>query len=128
MIEAAAAYQRARQVEQASEEVGSPLVADAKATAAEQPGERALHHPAMPPQLLRGLDAAASNPRRDAAGAECPPEGRGVVGLVSVEFGRALARSPWPPAWANDRGNVVDQREQLRRIVGVGSGEANRQR
>ena len=42
-----------------------------------------------------------------------------------MEFGWPFARSSPGP---DDRGNGVDQREQLRRVVGVGRGEADRQR
>jgi hypothetical protein len=45
-----------------------------------------------------------------------------------VEFGRTFARSPRPAAWSDDWWDRVDEREQLRRIVGVGRREANRQR
>ena len=45
-----------------------------------------------------------------------------------MEFGWPLARSSRSSPWSDDRGNRVDQREQLRRVVGVGRGEADRQR
>ena len=115
-------------MEQALEQVGPPLVAHAEAAAAEQPGERALDHPAVSPEPLAGVDPAAGDPWGDAASAEGTAQVRGVVGLVGVQLGRALARTTRLPSWADDRRDGVDEREQLRRVVGVGRREADGQR
>jgi hypothetical protein len=47
-------------VQKPLEQVRSPLVADAEEVAAEQPGKRALGHPAETPQPLAGVDPAAA--------------------------------------------------------------------
>jgi len=122
------AGQRTGEVEQPLEHVSPPLVADTQAAAAEQSGERALDHPAVPSQPLAGVDSTSRNPRRYGASAQCTAYCRGIVGLISVEFGWPFARSSRSSPWPDDRGNGVDQREQLRRVVGVGRGEADRQR
>jgi hypothetical protein len=49
------------------EQVGPPLVAQPEAAAAQEPGERALHHPAVPSESLRGVKSPTGNPRHDAA-------------------------------------------------------------
>ena len=48
--------QGAGQVEQALQQVGPPLRADAEAAAAEQPELAALDHPPVPPEPLAGVD------------------------------------------------------------------------
>src|SRR5262245_18221569 len=88
----------AGQVQQPPQEVRPPLVADAEAAAAKQPGKRALHHPAVPPQPLAGLDPPAGQARGDAAGTEGTPQVRRVIRLVAVELGRALAGAARFPA------------------------------
>jgi hypothetical protein len=50
------------------------------------------------------------------------------MGLVGVQLAGALARTPWPPTWTDDRWNSINEREQLGRIVGVGSREPDGQR
>src|SRR5688500_13257933 len=82
----------------------------------------------MPPQSLAGIDATASNAWRDAPSPQGATEIGGVVSFVSVELGRTLPRTARPPSWAEDRGNRVDEREQLGGVVRVGRREANRQR
>ena len=114
------AEQRTAQVEQALEPVGPPFVTHPKAATTQQPGERALHHPAGSSESFGGVDPTSRNPRRNATSAQGTAEVRGIVGLIGVEFGRSLARPARSPARSDDRGNVVDQREQLRRVVGIG--------
>jgi nitroimidazol reductase NimA-like FMN-containing flavoprotein (pyridoxamine 5'-phosphate oxidase superfamily) len=49
--------------------------ADDEATVPEQPGQRALHDPAVPPQPRAGFHARTRNSRSDAASAQGAPEG-----------------------------------------------------
>jgi hypothetical protein len=111
--EEAQAEQSAGKVEQPLEEVHPPLVADAEAAAAEQPGEAALDHPAVPPEPLTGVDSPTGNPRQDATRSQRTAEGRGVVCLVGVQLGRALAGPSWFSSWPDDRRDRVDQRHHL---------------
>ncbi len=110
------------------EQDGPPLVAHAEAATAEQPGERALDHPAVPPQSLGGVNPATGNPGSDAARSQGTADLRRVVGLVGMEFGRALPRTPGSPARPDDGRDAVNEWNQLGRVVGVGRGEADRQR
>ncbi len=114
-------------MEQSLQQIRAPLVADAEATTAEQPGERALDHPPAPTEPLARVTPTAGKTGRDAAKSQSPAQRRGIVGLVRVQLGRAL---PWPPrlpAPTDDRRDGVDQRHQLGRIVGVGGREADGQ-
>ena len=116
------------QVQQPLEQVGPSFVADTEAATAEQPRERALHHPSMAAQPLAGVDASPGDSWGNAARAQRTPQVRGVVGLAGVEFGRSFARSPRSPTRTDDGRDGIHQREQLRRIVGVGRREADGQR
>jgi hypothetical protein len=91
------------QVQEPLEEVGPALVANPEAAAAEQPGERALDDPPVSPQPLARIDPAPRDPRGNAASAQATAQVRGIVGLVSVELGRALARPPRFP-----RGSMIE--------------------
>ncbi len=77
----------------------------------------------MSTQPLAGVDPASRNPRRDATSSEGTAEDRGVVRFVAVQFVRTLPRTTWLAPRADDRGNRVDEREQLGCIVGVGRRE-----
>jgi hypothetical protein len=65
-IKEAEANQGASQVEQPPEQVGTPLIADSKVAATEQPGAAALHYPAVSPQPFVRFDPAAGDARGDA--------------------------------------------------------------
>jgi hypothetical protein len=112
-------------VQQPLQQVRPALVADAEAAAAEQPGERALHHPPMAAQPLAGVDPAAGDARGDVTSPERTPQVGRVVGLVGVQLGRAPAGPAGSPAWTDDRRDRVDQGKQLGRVVGVGGREAD---
>ena len=55
------------QVQQPLEQVGPSFVADTEAATAEQPRERALHHPSMAAQPLAGVDASPGDSWSNAA-------------------------------------------------------------
>ncbi len=121
--EEAEADERAGQVEQPLEQVRPPLVANTEAAKTEQPGLRALDHPAVPAEPFARLDPAAGDVRGDAPGAQCPAAGGEVVRLVAVQLGRPEPRSTRSSARPNDRRDRIDQRHQLGRVVGVGGRE-----
>src|SRR5205807_899832 len=76
------------QGQEAAEEVSVAFVAGGQAAVAEQPRHRALDDPAVPAELVGGVDALAGNPRDDAAPAQPHPQRGEVVGLVGMELGR----------------------------------------
>ncbi len=113
MVEEAQTDEGAGQVEKSLEQVSPPFIADAEAAAAKQAGEAAFDHPAMAAQPLTGIDSTSRDARDDASGAQAAAKRRGIVRLVAVEFGRALA---WPTELATgtiDGRNGIDERKQL---------------
>jgi len=98
-------------------DISSALVTHPKPSKLVLPGQRALHHPALPSQSLLGLDSWPGQAWGNTAPAQPPsilPRG---VGLVAV----GLARPE--PALAGGRlhrGHGVEQREELVRVVHVG--------
>lgn len=91
------ADQSAAQRKERLMDVSPTLIADLEAPEAVEPGERPLHHPAIPSQPFARFDAAARDAGDDAAGAQCSAAAREVVGLVGMQLHRALAR-PAPPS------------------------------
>jgi hypothetical protein len=126
-IQVAKADESTGQVEQPSEQIGSPLVGHTEATTAEQPGERALDHPAVPTQPLAGVNPPSGNPRSDTPSAESAAEVRRIVGLIRVQLGRPFAGPPWLSPRADNRRDGVDQRKELSRVVGIGCREPHGQ-
>lgn len=100
--------------------VRSPFVADGQPTKAIEPGERPLDHPAMAPQPLARVDAAAGNSWADAAlatGSAAPDE---VIPFVRRQLGRTLAwTSPSPPqGW-----DGVQRDAEHERVMHIGARE-----
>src|SRR3712207_6188744 len=81
-LETVPADQRAGQGDKRFVHEGQSLIADGQPPVSPQPGERALHHPAMLPQPLARLDAAAGDARCDAASAAGIATAVEVVALV----------------------------------------------
>ncbi len=106
-------------------DVAASLVAGAESFEGVQPGEAALDDPALSAEAGAVGDAAAGDPRCDAAGAQHPP----VLVVVVAAVGEQL---PWSPAGASapspDRRHGLDQRNQLGDVVAVAAGQGDRQR
>lgn len=104
---------------------GFAFVAAVEPTTAGQPGHRSLHHPAVPPQTLRGLDAPTGDAVAYAALREPSAQVVIVVSLVAVEFfGPSAARA----AVGTDRRDTAHQRYQPLAVMDVGRGDPKRQR
>jgi len=95
------------------------LVADGEAAIARNPGQRALDHPAMSPEVPRVLDAPARDAVGDAARGERGAAGRVVVALVGVHF-RGAARCRLR--------RRVERRREGGAVVPVGPGQSRRER
>ena len=108
-------------------DVATTLVADGESAVTGEPGEGALDHPAMAPELLAGLDTLAGDAAADAASVEVPSAAGDIVRLVSVELQRSLTWSARPTAWAEDRRDVVDEVLEEPRVVRVRGREADDQ-
>src|SRR5205085_6679461 len=111
------ADERAAEVEEGLMQFPLTLVADRQAAEAMQPGERALRHPAMPPEPGRALHALAGDAALDPAAAQIPPAVAVVVALVAVQLVR-------PPARALDRRDARDERREDAVVGAVGPGHA----
>lgn len=108
-------------------QVGVPFVAHQEAAVAVQPGEGALDHPAVAPQLLAGLDAPAGDARGDMAAAQQAAVLCGIVALVSVQFARSAAGpTPASTRWPQGR-ERIDEALQDGALVDVGGGDEQRQ-
>ena len=90
--ELAVADQRPGQLEQAEVEVGAALIAGAESFEGVQPGQTALDHPALLAQPGAVGNAAAGDPRGDAALAEPAAMDVVVVAAVGEQLLRAAAR------------------------------------
>src|SRR5947207_10967874 len=103
----------AAEVEEGLMNVAASLVAHRQPPEASQPGEGALHHPAVAAEPLAGVDAFAGDAAGDPAPSQVAAAARDVVGLVGVQPGRRAAWSGvhaggpgrsgggwarWPPA------------------------------
>src|SRR5207249_8016851 len=88
---------------------GVALVAYQQAAIAVQPGEVALHDPAVAPEPLARLDAAAGDPRGDAAAAERRAVATGSVAQVRVQLGGPPARAAGTAGGLLERRDGVDQ-------------------
>jgi hypothetical protein len=108
-------------------DIVAALVADGQTPIAGEPGQGALNDPAMPSELLAGLDALASDAAANAMPVEVAAAAGGVVRLVSMQLQRTLARAARSAARAEDRRDAVDQRREEARVVGVRGREADDQ-
>lgn len=106
-------------------DVSPSLPANAQASEAVEPRDRALDHPAFAPQSAAMSGAASGDVRHDPASAQKIAVRLGVISAVGVETARTLSRA------ARDsphRRNCVEQRDQLRNVVAVSSGQEHGQR
>src|SRR5579875_2784592 len=88
-------------------DVRAALVADGEPPVRGQPGQRALHHPAMASQALAALDAPAGNADLDVAPPQGLPAAREIVGFVCVQRGGTAPRATAGPF---ERRDTVEQR------------------
>jgi len=105
--------------------VGSALVAHEQALELMQPGEGALDHPAPAPEAGAVLGAAASDHGCDPAPAQLAPVALMVVAAVANDLRWALPR---PSGQAPNRGDALDERNELGDVVAVAAGQGARER
>src|SRR5919198_3231186 len=118
----------AGELQQALQDLGAALVADTQPEEAEHPRQAALHHPAVAPEPLTRLDAPPGDPRRDTAPAQCATLLRVVVALVPVQLVGAEPWASWLATWPQHGRDGIHGALQVRRVVGVGGRERDRQR
>ncbi len=107
------------------EDIGAPLVADGQAAEPAEPGQGALHDPAMPSQALAALDAAPSNAIPDPSFAQTLMAARQIIGLVGVKLCGALAGSA---AALAHRRHGIDQLVEGAAVVNVCRGDPQGER
>src|ERR671938_524061 len=88
-------------------DIRAALVAHGEAAELGQPGQRALHDPAVPAQAGAALDSLAGNAALDTPPLQGDPTGRAVIRLVGVQLVRTLAGPSTGPL---DRLDAIDQR------------------
>jgi len=106
-------------------DIGPPFIPNPQAAEAREPGEGALHHPAVAAQLRAALDLAARDPGRDAPLAARRATMRSIVALVGVQLGGSPPRAPQRLL---DRGHGVEHRRQRETVREVRRAQAERER
>jgi len=100
--------------------VGASLVAHQQAAEAVQPGEAALHDPALGAEAGAVSGTATGDLRADAAGAQATA----VAVVVIAAVGEQLARTPQRSSGtATHRRHCVEQRQELGDVVAVAAGQ-----
>ena len=107
-------------------DVGAAFVADGEAPEAPEPGEAALHHPAVPTKTLAVLDTLAGDAGRDAALAASLSAWLVVIGFVGVQL---LWSSTWPAtAAAAEAGHGIERWRQHLAVMPVGGAQDEAER
>jgi hypothetical protein len=106
-------------------DVGTLLPANPQPFELMQPRQTPLHHPPQPTKPRAMHDTAASDLWADAPRPQRPTVAVKVVAAVGDQHHRSL---PGPATFAPHRRDCIHQRQQLGHVVGVGGGQADRER
>jgi len=106
-------------------DIGAAFVSYAESTKLMEPRQGSLNDPAVYAQLAPVPDAATGQDRLDAQVHERIAVPLGIIGTIALNPVGMAAR---PAALAGDRGNGVNQRQQLRHVVPVCARERGGQR
>ncbi len=98
--------------------VGATFIPDAQPAMLEQPRDRPLNNPAVDTQSAPVGRATPGQQRQNATPTQLPAVWLGIIGPVSLDPVRSLAGTSH---FACDRGNRIDQRQQLCDIVAIRS-------
>ena len=101
------------------------FIANTQSAKLMQPGKCAFDHPPENAQPTAVARSALGQNRTDAKLTQRLAMGLAVIGTVALNTIRPPARTPY---LARDRRNRLDQRQQLRHVMPVGSGELHRER
>jgi hypothetical protein len=94
------------------------LISNGQSAKVVEPGKCALHHPAVPSQLLAALYTSPRNPRGDAPLAKSKPVLLRVIPFVSVHLHRSKA---WSTSFPVQRRNGIYHLLQHRRVRYISS-------
>lgn len=106
-------------------DIGATFVSYAESTKLMEPRQGSLNDPAVYAQLAPVLDAAAGQDRLDVQPHERIAVSLGIIGAIALN---AVGTAAGPAGLAGDRGNGVNQRQQLRHVVAVRARELGGQR
>jgi len=125
MFQEVPADENASEGEKSFMKVIESFVTDLEATKLMQPRDRTLDDPTGFAQAATMFGIAFGNDGLDGEGTQQPTMRLGVVATVTLERFGALSGTA---RFASNRRNGLNQRQQLRHIVGVGSGNYARER
>jgi len=120
VVEASVADEAAAEGEEGFVDVGSAFVADEEAFHLVEPAEGAFDDPAVAAEPGAVALVAVGEQGRDPALAERLAVGVGAVAAVAEQ---RLGSPPWPAGPTGDRGDAVEQRQQLGDVVAVAAGQ-----
>ncbi len=101
------------------------FISDAQATELMQPGDRSFDDPALRAQARTVRQSPPCQSAVDAPLGQCLPVRLRIIRTIAQHSLRTVARGT---AFAANRRNCIDQRQQLRHIVRIGTGDDRRQR
>ncbi len=105
--------------------VGTPFESDTETSKVVHPGMRALHDPSNLPKPAAVWLSASSNAGGNASLVQDAPVLVVIVASIRID---AFGPAQWPTANAFDRRDRLDQGDQLRDVIAVGSGQDCRDR
>ena len=103
--------------------VGATFIPDSQPSMLEEPRNSPLDNPAVLAQSTAVGRATASQQRENATPTQLTPVRLRIVGPVSLDPIGSSARSSH---FARDRGDRIDQRQQLRDVMAIGSRDLDR--
>jgi len=105
-------------------DIGATFIADTQPAMLKQPCDGSLNHPAVHAQSAAVLRPTPCQKRHDVPVPQLATVRLGIIGPISLD----TIRTPSGPSdLARDRRNRIDQRQQLRDVVAIGSGDLHGQ-
>jgi len=104
--------------------VGATFIPDAQPPMLEEPGNGPLHNPAVDAQATTMRGATPGQKWENTSLTQLPPVRLRVIGPVSLD---PIGSPAGPSHFARDRRDRIDQRQQLRDVVAIGSGDLHGQ-
>src|SRR3712207_5114384 len=98
-------------------DVGATFIADGEPPEAVEPGQRALHDPAVASQLLAAVDALAGDAHLDVAPATGAPLRRIIISLVGMQL---VGPSTGTASGSADGRDRIERRLEHEVVVAVG--------
>ena len=107
-------------------DVGAAFVSDGETAEAGEPGEGALHHPAVPAEAFGAFDTPPGDTRCDAPFAALPAAAAVIMGLVGVQLARTPPRAAtFARAYGRDG---IKRRSEHAAVVAIGPAQGDTER